>query len=215
MAGNTKDESLKISENNKENSPFLRLPPELRNRVYELALGGNTVRPINFENNREGVRRGPGVPYRFLSLLQVSRTIYTETRCLPYQLNALELVNSEIKMNHWHIMDLLSEEQRGLFKRLIISFTGSLDVWRLHPNDPAELWIQDFEVHDAIRNLHGKFPGVNELHIKVFIPSWVRRRGKVNPVWNQIFEAFKGRIDQLVEEAYGERPFKIAIVACG
>ncbi|KAL1603989.1 beta transducin [Paraconiothyrium brasiliense] len=77
---------IPITQRNQEASPFLRLPPEIRNEIYKHVFSGVYIRG----------RRGfvfysdPEVPWflecKTLSLLRVCRSIYAETRLLPFAL---------------------------------------------------------------------------------------------------------------------------------
>jgi hypothetical protein len=75
---------LRSTLHNQTNSPLLRLPSELRNRVYEYALGGDcepfTIKasPIDFPMTL--------LDLPALSLLRSCRQIYHETANLPYTL---------------------------------------------------------------------------------------------------------------------------------
>ncbi|PVH96551.1 hypothetical protein DM02DRAFT_477271, partial [Periconia macrospinosa] len=77
----TPEESQKAKANN-ENSPLLRLPRELRDRIWSEALGGQTF-------NVKGV--GHRSPASFdggsnaISLLRTCRQIYSETALIPYK----------------------------------------------------------------------------------------------------------------------------------
>ncbi|PVI04525.1 hypothetical protein DM02DRAFT_651474 [Periconia macrospinosa] len=61
-------------------SPFLRLPPEIRNRIYEFVLGGRLLL-LSPPELRDGY------PVNSLALLLVCRQIHQETRDLPFTLN--------------------------------------------------------------------------------------------------------------------------------
>lgn len=66
-------------EKNAKESPLLRLPAEIRNHIFEMALDGHTIKPDapRTLNNRDN---------RF-DLLQSCRQIYAETGILPYRLS--------------------------------------------------------------------------------------------------------------------------------
>jgi hypothetical protein len=80
---------------NAEQSPLLRLPAEIRDMIWKLALGGNVIRPVRSKSHVRGFfhpfpqvdTNGPHPPaYRF-SLLQVCRQIYSEAASLPCHLS--------------------------------------------------------------------------------------------------------------------------------
>jgi hypothetical protein len=66
---------IALVKQNAKDSPFLRLPAELRRRVYEYVLGKDAV-------STSSLRR--------FALLQVSRQIYLETARLPFNLKVIE-----------------------------------------------------------------------------------------------------------------------------
>jgi len=91
------------SEMNRQHSPLLRLPAELRNKICEYALGGMDLR-ISYRNWELGLGElGLGelglvaamfyntpvsfTPlYRLVGLTLVSRQLYAETNILPFEL---------------------------------------------------------------------------------------------------------------------------------
>ena len=91
-------------------SPLLRLPGEVRNRIYEYALGGEEVccsyykRPYlrPGQPNRTGKEK---YPLSLLMLPQVCRQIHAESALLPYHLN-----------DFWFDMTYASEDMSGSLK---------------------------------------------------------------------------------------------------
>jgi hypothetical protein len=89
---------------NAQESPLLRLPSELRNKIYEYALGGLKIslggrsedggiwytfsQPINAGRFVSISKTRPTAP-----LMLTCRQIYTEAELLPFRLNQIELVN--------------------------------------------------------------------------------------------------------------------------
>ena len=74
---------------NQRESPFLRLPAELRNKIYGYVLGGKDYKsPFwqAFESSQDELLRDK----ESLSLLSVCRQIYKETSILPFQLNTFQ-----------------------------------------------------------------------------------------------------------------------------
>lgn len=72
--------------NNQLHSPFLRLPAELRNQIYQLAFANTTIKLI-FNNNDSNIPTCPGCHFctqlrrlRGVSLLLTCRQIYIEAR---------------------------------------------------------------------------------------------------------------------------------------
>jgi hypothetical protein len=93
---------------NRQESPFLRLPPELRTRIYEIALGGKQIRVCDVKScaaARHRCRtRAKKLRYntyfhlrrRNLTLLVTCRQINAEARLLPFALN-------EFDGYHWDV----------------------------------------------------------------------------------------------------------------
>lgn len=89
-----------IMTHNASGSPFLRLPPEIRVRIYNFVLGGQQIwigrYPASIDYQRH-LHHGPRF-YHFntidregrgldIRLLRVCRQVFTETALLPYALN--------------------------------------------------------------------------------------------------------------------------------
>jgi hypothetical protein len=133
---------------NQQNSPFLRLPGEIRNIICELALGGNT---ILVEFNRYKIREtGKAVevitrykyqswalpghinPFRCSSpsmgtvastvplLNGVCRQLYIETAILPYKLNWWAFQSHNIMVNFLWLEKKISRNQRAAIKVIVV-----------------------------------------------------------------------------------------------
>jgi hypothetical protein len=84
-------------ESNQHASPLLRLPAELRVKIWEYSLGGNQILPSVWINEYMRDFHHPSNIYlraestentfHFLSLLRVCRQIYAEARLLPFSCN--------------------------------------------------------------------------------------------------------------------------------
>ncbi|KAI8940196.1 hypothetical protein NX059_003902 [Plenodomus lindquistii] len=70
------------TEQNAQQSPLLRLPGELRNQIWELALGGNVCEIKKYYDVPEHCRENFPT-----ALLQTCRQVFAETALLPYSLN--------------------------------------------------------------------------------------------------------------------------------
>jgi hypothetical protein len=74
---------------NNQDSPLLRLPPELRDRIWGFAIGAHVLRVVytNSPANKTVVKIQP--PFKenrnTLALLRTCRQIYSETALLPYK----------------------------------------------------------------------------------------------------------------------------------
>ncbi|KAF2035778.1 hypothetical protein EK21DRAFT_84186 [Setomelanomma holmii] len=81
-----------ISLRNQAASPLLRLPAELRNKIFEHVLGGYDIFVGIWPRHMERRLDRPFDSFReggshFLGLLQVCQQIYTEAKTLPFSLN--------------------------------------------------------------------------------------------------------------------------------
>jgi len=83
---------------NQHESPLLRLPPELRNKIYEYALSGYELRFVDWAPEPVSITRrstSKGFIYHVddvntpFALPKVSRQLRAETSILPYKLNVL------------------------------------------------------------------------------------------------------------------------------
>ncbi|CAI6287152.1 unnamed protein product [Periconia digitata] len=84
--------------------PLLRLPPEIRNQIYELVLGGNE---FCFGKSSD---KFP-LPANFLALLLVNRQIWAEARDIPFKSNKFDFREAGRSVL-WHFTDDLSRQQR-------------------------------------------------------------------------------------------------------
>ncbi|KAH8882949.1 hypothetical protein GQ53DRAFT_883776 [Thozetella sp. PMI_491] len=134
---------LELWQLNRDDSPFLRLPPEIRNRIYELLLsvgqinvhyvpwvhksktqstkGGFGCQLLRREQNpftpkRDGQPGAGAGRIRGLTLLSgVCRQLYHETVLLPYQLNAWSFENNYVMERF-----VLKERRLSRFQRRAI-----------------------------------------------------------------------------------------------
>lgn len=77
------------SVNSNHNSRLLRLPPEIRNRIWEYTLGGMEFRQIHFTSRKRVFQAKPSERPNIFALLRVCRQIYAETALLPLAVNVL------------------------------------------------------------------------------------------------------------------------------
>jgi hypothetical protein len=127
---------------NQQQSPLLRLPAELRNKIYGHVLGGfiisfPTARPrhhclIRFKFSRKIAEFKPS------NLLLVCRQINSEAQLLPFELNEF---NYRIPETFKQMLDLLSDKQ-----------VNAIDVLRMDTSmfyhvfgDTSELWRGDWD----------------------------------------------------------------------
>ncbi|KAH7069242.1 hypothetical protein FB567DRAFT_242902 [Paraphoma chrysanthemicola] len=131
----TRDTDALIARNQRE-VPLLRLPGELRNKIYALVLGGLVItssrhftspeqqlgwkadnalhqallpaKPLKIAAYRDGEEHIPASMSGYLALLRVCSLIHDETRLLPFEANIFELCPSELSS----FIDHLSVAQR-------------------------------------------------------------------------------------------------------
>ncbi|KAH4935014.1 hypothetical protein HBI79_080140 [Parastagonospora nodorum] len=81
---------LELVEANQD-SPLLRLPGELRSRIWEYVLGGYELRSMDIKNSQQITIQRMVPPFaerrNGTQLLRTCRQIYTETALLPYRAN--------------------------------------------------------------------------------------------------------------------------------
>ncbi|KAI4941643.1 hypothetical protein J4E91_010674 [Alternaria rosae] len=92
-------ESQKINEHNLATSPFLNLPSEVRNRIYELTLGGNIW---EIDTEARAINLTPKADRNdHRDLLLVCRQIYGESRVLPWSLGSFKCVSEDRYIRRW------------------------------------------------------------------------------------------------------------------
>lgn len=83
--------------------PFMKLPAELRNRIYLFLLANGVMKirspyqeddPLHYDHRLSTYFRGHKLPP--LSLLRVCKSIYGETHLLLYRSNTFEMYSSEV-----------------------------------------------------------------------------------------------------------------------
>jgi hypothetical protein len=75
-------------------SPLLRLPPEIRNRIWRYTLGGKVFRQCYGTNRRCVLRPEPRERGNIFALLTACRQIYAETSVLPFVVNTFSIQQS-------------------------------------------------------------------------------------------------------------------------
>ncbi|KAI4948613.1 hypothetical protein J4E86_007961 [Alternaria arbusti] len=86
---NTKQRLDKISERNATTSPLLRLPAEIRNEIFALAMSHGTISLDSSPStkDRQILQDRHNIPPSSAPLLFVCRQIHAEVALLPYRLN--------------------------------------------------------------------------------------------------------------------------------
>jgi hypothetical protein len=124
-------------------SPFLRLPAEIRNQVYEEALGGNGIKinyktyqcsykkvvpvfkyhctVLNFSNPfTDSEPQSIRLSRSFTLLNNICRQLYLETGVLPYRLNRWAFASHKTMVNFLLMEQRLSSQQRHAITELFI-----------------------------------------------------------------------------------------------
>ena len=124
------------SEINRQRSPLLRLPAEIRNKIYGYALGGMKLR-MPYRSKELGVvsamSYGPSVSltplHRLVGLTLVSRQLYAETKILPFELCTMHVIRS---LFHYQI-ERLNTTQRQAISIIRTHYMNARDgkVWTI------------------------------------------------------------------------------------
>ncbi|KAF1997448.1 hypothetical protein P154DRAFT_537130 [Amniculicola lignicola CBS 123094] len=121
-------------ESNLNISPLLRLPGELRNKIFECALGGRTFesdKNINIQGITLCDSNDSELAIRenLLSLPLVSRQVYAEAACIPF---AFSLFHYHHLWNfNWCMTIFCSHWQRQAVAALRVKFGGTALIARL------------------------------------------------------------------------------------
>ncbi|KAF2132678.1 hypothetical protein P153DRAFT_382296 [Dothidotthia symphoricarpi CBS 119687] len=106
-----------ITRKNQETSPLLRLPAELRNRIYELAIGGYEIHPETcsesdtLDMDCRQYNSSEKTTMSWDKLFNLSYTccqLHAETKLLPYQLSIFQITYAGW-FDYW--LSIISEEQ--------------------------------------------------------------------------------------------------------
>tara|TARA_R110002003_G_scaffold126_11_gene11531 strand:+ start:1595 stop:2161 length:567 start_codon:yes stop_codon:yes gene_type:complete len=128
-----------FSSNHNSNSLLLRLPGELRNKIYEYAFGGHEVKlqcgPWSDDEDLYCYTQDSTVSLwsDLLSRTTICRQIYGETRLLPYALNTFCIPTWGAAYADW--VQKLDESQKSAIKYVSLEWLGTLGLCML----PSEL----------------------------------------------------------------------------
>ncbi len=116
---------------NQQQSPLLRLPPELRNKIYGYVLGGKVFQ-FRSEKYHELVKSSMKKKQN-LALLGVCRQVYAETALLPFTLSTFSI--RYVKTWHKWLADIKTARAANIkFVQCQMTQVGSV-VWT-----PYERW---------------------------------------------------------------------------
>ena len=120
---------------NRQRSPLLRLPAELRNKIYEYALGGMQLR-ISYSERKfallSALSYDPSVSltplHRFVGLTLVSRQLYAETKILPFELCTMDIIRSS-----FYQIERLNTTQRQAISIIRTHYMNAISgaVWKI------------------------------------------------------------------------------------
>ncbi|KAH9873444.1 hypothetical protein IAQ61_004067 [Plenodomus lingam] len=189
-ATRTRKEAAKITERNSNESPFLRLPGELRNRIYDLAFGNHIVEIDNtaFEDKKPVfhhiclTKDHTETPYTFFDILNMTTTcrqIYYETFKLP-------LTENKFKMSSKTPLDLakhISPWQVACIQTIQIRFWNSSDFERDWHWDGYD-W--------------GMYKGISHVVVPVLKAGVVRQDGRVDFNDRKVREILRGTFGENV-----------------
>ncbi|KAF2132696.1 hypothetical protein P153DRAFT_354172 [Dothidotthia symphoricarpi CBS 119687] len=150
---------------NNQNSPLLRLAPEIRNRIWTFVLGGMLFRPLFSGRSYKKMRPSNIDRNDGLTLLRTCRQIYHETALLPFRSNffifsAVSLWGS--KLNMFRMLRGYQLQQITSIKLEIDSFTGvNLHTLQL---------VFDGCSRRSHASMSQALPGLKHIHICVFNP---------------------------------------------
>ncbi|KAF2035650.1 hypothetical protein EK21DRAFT_107166 [Setomelanomma holmii] len=100
----------RLTVENQKRSPLLRLPAELRNRVYDLVFQGTILYVPPSLSYRESIARPDGRKRPTVSLTATSRQIRHEAmpvlhRCIMFDMSEWRLFNLESTTDAFRVMD--------------------------------------------------------------------------------------------------------------
>jgi hypothetical protein len=132
------------------NSPLLRLPAELRNRIFTYVFSGEEYRFL-------GNERGPitcrisSFQHNGLGPLLVSRQLYIETAILPYKLGTFRFMFDDCyseKEWSWYVKRLLENRPTAQIKAITslqateVSWGGPQWIWDMN----GVGWVEQLSV---------------------------------------------------------------------
>ncbi|KAF2132694.1 hypothetical protein P153DRAFT_363982 [Dothidotthia symphoricarpi CBS 119687] len=179
--------------NSNRNSPLLRLPPELRNRIWSHVLGGKIFRAsYQRPGQKYKLRSPPTEPDNCMSLLQTCRQIYSEGALMPLSLNTFTIESPRCMKR---LQKCLKEYQR----KQIVSIQLELEV--LNYSAWFDPWY--FEYYKI--SIPVIFPGLRQLRVLVLSPSandtsFQEAEGHVRDQLGPLIQGMPSPVNILVEQ---------------
>lgn len=153
------------SRRNQRHFPFLRLPAELRNKIYMYALGGKTW-IIALQGGRGSYQSQPDlddVSTHPMALLQSCRQVYAEASLFPYAYNTFEGWHG----GHLHVwVQSLSHDQRTA----VASIRRTQRSWVIQ--SATGLAVSPFFWMDVPLMADWGLAGLKDIEIKVVLSPW-------------------------------------------
>jgi hypothetical protein len=140
-----------------QDTPLLRLPAEIRNRIWQFALGGKVYRQQHVTGNRRGkLMPQPCERGNAFLLLRTCRQIYAETGVLPFTINTFSITS------YWslvHMFKPFRKYQCSQIEQIHIEMSNSgLEEW-------WKAWMKrQFDDVD----LSGRLPGLRRIYFRIF-----------------------------------------------
>jgi hypothetical protein len=196
--------------NDPEDCPFLRLPAEIRNQIYNCVLGGCQ---INVNLNDYGLWRRPQrqpyyittIPWQpntMIALTKVCRQIHQDTALLPFKLNTFgEAIALKVEIFRRFVLGR-SNEQRAAIRTITFSFDTI--IW----NEAAQVFFEHNSRWEKTTGLD-LLPGLRKI---IFQHMDLSKFSLAQQEWfiNMGREYFRGKAVELVEAGTGRKDVKIA-----
>ena len=172
--------TLPSTTRNRQESPLLRLPPELRTRIYEIALGGRQIRVCDVKScasTRHRCRtRAKKLTYdtyfhlrrRYLALLVTCRQVHEETKLFPFMLNEFVGYHWEIHLATYY---RLTDAQVSAITNIRIYMNSDDVKYCLNGEKLANFGIQLSERFVSTLQVLAHLRGLNKITIE-----WTRQR---------------------------------------
>lgn len=144
---------------------LLRLPYELRSKIYNLVFEGAKCTPAYRFAYKPKARQV--VPRNFVALLLVCHSTYRETRLLPFTVTTFEFYDA---ISHYHFVDLLFRYQREAVAH--VKMIAEEPSTRQHPNESQgrrmkpENWFKDFRIDQVYEELVDMLPNLRTLTVE-------------------------------------------------
>lgn len=142
-------------------SPFFRLPAELRNMVYFYTLGGH-IWTISMSGGKNKARADNAIEHS-LALLRVNRQIYAEACFFPY------LYSTFAGRHNGHLgewVQSLSNEQRASITSIKCDRRGHIVKGPLDFDVSPTFWM------DVPHMLHWNLSGLRKIEVEVALSTW-------------------------------------------